>query len=599
VILKILMNSKSKFKFPKQIRLPTTQSVRDLAKLFDSKVNKTSLYTSKSTPTTPTFPRRSSKTSISLPNSPDKVSQSGMKKITRAAAALGDAVSDVFGATSAIAGAGAAANSISEDWSSEIADEVLLDSLEMGRGKGKADQKRKASKSPSATSNMEDERIDQVKADVESHKLLIAEIQQKLVALTESTQESVAHLTNGLTRTDQQVTERMNQVEEMYSFHEERIGVLEEFKTKMTEESRNFFEEQMRELKKAVLNTNGAALYGMAANNCEQGLYIAGIDNIKKLLKLSGNWDPAMVVGELLLQCDRQIYGSRDRILIPIQKGKQRRDGNTAIIYFRSIQAKKEAAIFLKKKLMSLGARGINIRDLFPAERMEEVNQLTRLGHLMKREKVILKFRVINVNNAPVIQIMESGSKQYKALTPEQVEEGLKKLPAHDEQMDQEYSEEQNSRQFNRMEQQSTSGGRSASGDGGASYNGGESSGSGANGGGPDNQQNGERSGRTEARGRGGCSRTGSSTSRSRAGSSASMRGSRGGAHGGAAKASKAGGAQGGGPDKRANGDSDKPTYGQMLKKVGLAARTGLDGQKNHGGQKSLDSWFTGRSNSK
>jgi len=408
-----------------------------LAKLFEKNSNK-----SKSAPNTPTLVRKVNPI-FSLPNSPEKVTlpaTSVMNRLSKVASAVSEAVGDVFGA--------ATSTSVSEDWSTDIADEVLLES--MGYGTGKAEQKRKASKSPSLDKSINEDTVEKMQAQIDSHSLLLEELKQNLAKEAAETGSELNQMATSLATHDADLGQRMPDLEN-------RVVILEDFKEKMTTDAwQTFFEKQMTDIKKIVLDASKANLYNMAVSNAEQGIYITGIDNIKRLFQLTGNWDPAMVIGELLLQCDRQIYGGKDRIIIPVPKGKIRAEAKTGIVYFRSIQTKKEAAIMIKQLLSHRKARGIGLRDLFPQEKMEEVNQLNKMGNYLRLEKVISRYRVININNAPVIQVIYEDGKFYTTMEQDKIEEELKVMPQDDEVMEQEDSQQTSGSNEEQQQQQHT-----------------------------------------------------------------------------------------------------------------------------------------------
>jgi len=99
----------------------------------------------------------------------------------------------------------------------------------------------------------------------------------------------------------------------------------------------------------------------------------------------------------------------------------------------------------MKKFLGHKKAKGIGLRDLFPQEKMAEVNQLNKIGNFLRMEKVITKYRVINIGNAPVIQVIYEDGKFYTTMDQEKIDEILKIMPEDDE-MEQD-SQQQGSQQ--------------------------------------------------------------------------------------------------------------------------------------------------------
>jgi len=110
----------------------------------------------------------------------------------------------------------------------------------------------------------------------------------------------------------------------------------------------------------------------------------------------------------------------------------------------------------MKKFLGHKKAKGIGLRDLFPQEKMAEVNQLNKIGNFLRMEKVITKYRVINIGNAPVIQVIYEDGKFYTTMEQEKIDEILKIMPEDDEmeQDSQQQSSQQDSQQNDTEQQQ-------------------------------------------------------------------------------------------------------------------------------------------------
>jgi len=112
-----------------------------------------------------------------------------MNRISKAASAVSEAVGDIFGAASSV-------RSVSVDWSTDIADEVLLDSID-NISMVKSDQKRKASKSPSLEKSMSEDTA-AMQAQIDSHSLLLEEFKQNLLKVTTDTRTELNQMATSL-----------------------------------------------------------------------------------------------------------------------------------------------------------------------------------------------------------------------------------------------------------------------------------------------------------------------------------------------------------------------------------------------------------------
>jgi len=121
-------------------------------------------------------------------------------------------------------------------------------------------------------------------------------------------------------------------------------------------------------------------------------------------------------------------WSQRDRVVIPVARGKNRASAPSAIVYFRDPQIKREVTGWVKRLLLSLKARNVSVRDLFPGEKLEEVSQLTKMGFHMKNTGRISRFRIVNIRNKPVIQVTKGNSYYYVSLTDEEIKQGLEEM---------------------------------------------------------------------------------------------------------------------------------------------------------------------------
>jgi len=178
----------------------------------------------------------------------------------------------------------------------------------------------------------------------------------------------------------------------------------------------------------------------LAEKSAECGIFISGIQALRVGFRMAPNSDPATVVRMLLANSRGFVengggghnmvtaWSQRDRVVIPVARGKNRASAPSAIVYFRDPQIKREVTGWVKRLLLSLKARNVSVRDLFPGEKLEEVSQLTKMGFHMKNSGKISRFRIVNIRNKPVIQVTKGNSYYYVSLTDEEIKLGLEEM---------------------------------------------------------------------------------------------------------------------------------------------------------------------------
>jgi len=178
----------------------------------------------------------------------------------------------------------------------------------------------------------------------------------------------------------------------------------------------------------------------LAEKSAECGIFISGIQALRVGFRLAPNSDPATVVRMLLANSRGFVengggghnmvtaWSQRDRVVIPVARGKNRANAPSAIVYFRDPQIKREVTGWVKRLLLSLKARNVSVRDLFPGEKLEEVSQLTKLGFHLKNTGRISRFRIVNIRNKPVIQVTRGNTYYYVSLTEDEIKQGLEEI---------------------------------------------------------------------------------------------------------------------------------------------------------------------------
>ena len=140
------------------------------------------------------------------------------------------------------------------------------------------------------------------------------------------------------------------------------------------------------------------------------GVYLSGVDKLREIISERHDKDPVAVVKRMLR--DSRCFYFYDRIMISDRQNRM--EAKTAMIYFRSLQNKKEAEVSIKRFLAHHQAKGVMIRDIFPSERMTEVGGLNKYGFDLKNEGTIDRFRIQNRRDVPILQGIYPGKTYYE-----------------------------------------------------------------------------------------------------------------------------------------------------------------------------------------
>ena len=140
------------------------------------------------------------------------------------------------------------------------------------------------------------------------------------------------------------------------------------------------------------------------------GVYLSGVDKLREIISERHDEDPVAVVKRMLR--DSRCFYFYDRIMISDRQNRM--EAKTAMIYFRSLQNKKEAEVSIKRFLAHHQAKGVMIRDIFPSERMAEVGGLNKYGFDLKNEGTIDRFRIQNRRDVPILQGIYPGKTYYE-----------------------------------------------------------------------------------------------------------------------------------------------------------------------------------------
>ena len=133
---------------------------------------------------------------------------------------------------------------------------------------------------------------------------------------------------------------------------------------------------------------------------------LVGLQSIKRYLDIPEDTDPIETVGRIL--DENHLYASLDKVIpADMKTAKYRSKSNVAIVYMRNEFMKKEALVSLKRMASKyrdyLG--DVVIKDSFHQTKIQEMRDLTKMGMSLKERKDIAKFRILNREGNPVLQV--------------------------------------------------------------------------------------------------------------------------------------------------------------------------------------------------
>ena len=243
------------------------------------------------------------------------------------------------------------------------------------------------------------------------------------VTLAEQTKAEMEGKMEGMEKRMKTVEEEMSgarkEMEKMGKVLQKRMEEMTKTAAGLTEAQEKYKEAQEeRENAKMTMEAMQRAFDEMKAGSSlkvEQSrsgcaLHLSGIKTLRDFWKL-GREDPMEVVKSLLVE-SKAIY-MYDRIIM-LDKDRSRMEMDRAIIYFRSVQTKKDAEQCLKLTLANMKARGVSIRDVFAQERMAEVKDMVDQAKEDKAAGKIFRYRIINRWEQPVLQYLYNAGGRYE-----------------------------------------------------------------------------------------------------------------------------------------------------------------------------------------
>jgi len=148
------------------------------------------------------------------------------------------------------------------------------------------------------------------------------------------------------------------------------------------------------------------------ADTCEKGLFISGIQDLKKHFHLPLNIDPTRVIGRLMAEID--FYFAIDRIFIADKSAKERTDARAAVLYLTAIFHKREVVIRLKTFFSNNPHLRVSINDCFPSEEATKAMALNRMAYKKRKENSMTRTRVINRRGQAILQAASRKGDSYR-----------------------------------------------------------------------------------------------------------------------------------------------------------------------------------------
>jgi hypothetical protein len=146
----------------------------------------------------------------------------------------------------------------------------------------------------------------------------------------------------------------------------------------------------MREHLHQIQNRNSNAADGAsstgAADSCETGIFLSGIQDFRAIFDMRSTADPVVVVGRLMSEIGS--YGVVSCIIVAdraVQKKEDRYIANAVILYLNTLFHKRHAIVELKKFLQQNLRLKATVSDVFPAD--ETPRLLPSIDLLLRRDR--------------------------------------------------------------------------------------------------------------------------------------------------------------------------------------------------------------------
>ena len=168
------------------------------------------------------------------------------------------------------------------------------------------------------------------------------------------------------------IQHRLSEVEEAIDSNMERILVTVDSVTRLETECANLerrsnrMDDQLQQHRAAV-EADGESSTG-AADSCETGIFLSGIQNLREILEMRPTTDPVNVAGRLMQEIGS--YGAINRVYIAdkaVDK-KERYKARDVIIYFTFCRFN----CYSKLRAMDLEDNGDSIEITFPSAKNDQ-----------------------------------------------------------------------------------------------------------------------------------------------------------------------------------------------------------------------------------
>jgi len=166
------------------------------------------------------------------------------------------------------------------------------------------------------------------------------------------------------------------------------------------------------EVGRVRMSANGNGGQNKMVDTCETGLFISGIQDLKKHFNLPPNIDPARVVGRLMAEVDS--YFAIDRIFIADRTAKNRTDSRAAVLYLTTLYHKREVVIRLKTYLSKYPHLRISVNDCFPIKEAPKAMALNRLAYEKRQDQSMTRTRVVNRSGQAILQVANKKGDSYR-----------------------------------------------------------------------------------------------------------------------------------------------------------------------------------------
>jgi hypothetical protein len=238
---------------------------------------------------------------------------------------------------------------------------------------------------------------------------------QSLITLCQDQASAIRSLQN-LTGN---IQHRLSEVEEASDANMRRVAVVTDSVMRLDKNYDNLKRESNRmgeqiQQMAASAAVDGASYTG-AADSCETGILLSGIQDFREIFDMHPTADPVNVAARLMSEIGS--YGVISRIHVAdraVEKKEDRYKARAVIIYLNTLFHKKQAIVELKKFLQQNPGLRAAVSDVFPADETPRAIALNRYAAKKRQDKSMTRTRVINKGGTAVLQHTEGRSKKYK-----------------------------------------------------------------------------------------------------------------------------------------------------------------------------------------